>query len=71
MLSLARPLARAEAPSVERLRDVPRYLWLVLLSAFLGWMFDAAGAAMALIYVVGLVAVWFGPETKGLALRDV
>src|SRR4051812_33181604 len=26
----------------ERFRDVPRYLWLVLASAFLGWMFDAA-----------------------------
>jgi hypothetical protein len=26
---------------------------------------------VALIYVVGLVTIWFGPETSGVALRDL
>ena len=33
--------------------------------------YPAAAATVALIYVVGLVAIWFGLETKGLALRDI
>ncbi|MFF0450711.1 MFS transporter [Streptomyces sp. NPDC004609] len=33
--------------------------------------FPAAAAAVACVYVVGLVAVWFGPETAGRSLRDV
>jgi len=30
----------------------------------------AAGAMMTAIYIVGLVAIWFGPETKGVLLQD-
>jgi MFS family permease len=30
----------------------------------------AAGAMMTAIYIVGLVAIWFGPETKGVPLQD-
>jgi MFS family permease len=29
-----------------------------------------AGVFVACIYVIGLVAIWFGPETKGVPLRD-
>jgi hypothetical protein len=29
-----------------------------------------AGAYMALSYVVGLIAVWFAPETRGKPLPD-
>jgi MFS family permease len=29
-----------------------------------------AGVAVTTIYLVGLVAIWFGPETKGLPLQD-
>jgi MFS family permease len=41
MMSVAQPIATPLTQPVERFRDVPRYLWLVLISAFLGWMFDA------------------------------
>jgi len=30
----------------------------------------AAGASVTAIYLVGLVAIWFGPETRGVALQD-
>jgi predicted MFS family arabinose efflux permease len=30
----------------------------------------AAGATATAIYLVGLVAIWFGPETKGVPLQD-
>jgi predicted MFS family arabinose efflux permease len=30
----------------------------------------AAGRLIACVYVVGLVAIWFGPETKGQSLAD-
>ena len=30
----------------------------------------AAGAMMTAIYIVGFVAIWFGPETKGALLQD-
>jgi MFS family permease len=30
----------------------------------------AAGAMMTAIYIVGLVAIWFGPETKDVPLQD-
>src|SRR5215470_10715523 len=30
----------------------------------------AAGAAMTAIYLVGLIAIWFGPETRGVPLQD-
>jgi MFS family permease len=30
----------------------------------------AAGTAMTAIYLVGLIAIWFGPETKGVPLQD-
>ncbi len=29
-----------------------------------------AGSLIAAIYVVGLVAIWFAPETKGRPLED-
>jgi hypothetical protein len=31
----------------------------------------AAGRLIACIYVVGIVAIWFGPETKGQPLQDL
>ncbi len=36
----------------------------------LGGNYATAGATITLIYAVGLVAVWFGPETKDQALPD-
>jgi hypothetical protein len=30
----------------------------------------AAGAAVTAIYLVGLIAIWLGPETKGVPLQD-
>lgn len=30
----------------------------------------AAGRVVAVAYVIGLVAIWFGPETKGQRLQD-
>jgi hypothetical protein len=27
-------------------------------------------AALSLLFIVGLVAIWFGPETKGIPLED-
>jgi MFS family permease len=30
----------------------------------------AAGASVTAIYLVGLVAIWFGPETRGVPLQD-
>lgn len=32
--------------------------------------FPRAGATLAAIYLVGLLVIWFGPETKGLPLPD-
>jgi hypothetical protein len=32
--------------------------------------FPAAAKTMAFIYLVGLVVIWFGPETKGKALPE-
>jgi MFS family permease len=29
-----------------------------------------AGIAVAAIYVTGAIAIWFGPETKGVPLQD-
>jgi hypothetical protein len=30
----------------------------------------AAGAMVTVIYVVGMIAIWFGPETKGVPPQD-
>jgi hypothetical protein len=30
----------------------------------------AAGATVTSIYLVGLIAIWFGPETRGVPLQD-
>jgi MFS family permease len=30
----------------------------------------AAGATLTAIYLVGLIAIWFGPETRGVPLQD-
>jgi hypothetical protein len=31
---------------------------------------DKSGMAIAAIYFIGMVAIWFGPETKGKSLAD-
>ena len=56
----------------------PTRIWATGLSPVVGgWLvaatgsFPAAAATVAWIFVLGLVAIWFGPETKGLPLRDV
>jgi len=33
--------------------------------------YPRSSAAISLVYVVGLIAVWFGPETKGRPLQDL
>jgi MFS family permease len=40
------------------------------LVAYFGGSFAKAGAVMALVYVVGLVLIWFLPETKGQTLPE-
>jgi MFS family permease len=30
----------------------------------------AAGAIVTVVYLVGMIAIWFGPETKGVPLQD-
>lgn len=32
--------------------------------------FPAASAAVSLLFVVGMVSIWLGPETKGVPLDD-
>jgi hypothetical protein len=32
--------------------------------------FPAASAAISLLFIVGMVAIWLGPETKGIPLDD-
>src|SRR4051794_30339214 len=41
MQSTAQSVSTTATAEITRFRDVPRYLWLVLASGFLGWMFDA------------------------------
>jgi hypothetical protein len=41
----------------------------VLITAFDG-SFPKAGSVLTVIYLVGLVIIWFGPETKGKPLPD-
>jgi len=36
----------------------------------LGGSYERAGATIVLIYVVGMVAIWFAPETRGQPLPD-
>jgi len=40
------------------------------LMAFFGGSFPKAGSVLVAIYLVGVVLVWFGPETKGQPLPD-
>jgi hypothetical protein len=35
-----------------------------------GGDYAKTGAAMSAIYALGMVAVWFAPETRGRGLRD-
>jgi hypothetical protein len=39
------------------------------LIGFFDGSFAMAGSVMASIYLVGIVLIWFGPETKGQELR--
>src|SRR6476620_7826159 len=41
MQTTAHSASTAATAEITRFRDVPRYLCLVLLSGFLGWIFDA------------------------------
>jgi len=36
----------------------------------LGGTYEKAGAAIAFVYVVGMIAIWFAPETRGQPLPD-
>jgi SHS family sialic acid transporter-like MFS transporter len=40
-----------------------------LLSCYEG-SYARAGAAITLVYALGLVVIWFGPETKGKPLPE-
>ena len=40
------------------------------LTSFFGGDYGRAMAAITLIYVVGLVIIWFAPETKGKPLPE-
>jgi MFS family permease len=63
--AVASPLPRAES-AVTRLRDVPRSLWLVLLSAFLGWLFDAADVSILTLLVAPSVGNLLGTSEPRL-----
>jgi MFS family permease len=60
MTSMAQALRPAVAVPVDRFRDVPRYLWLVLISAFLGWMFDAADVTILTLVLAPSVSDLLG-----------
>ena len=51
-LSASGPPADGLVTEPERFRDVPRYLWLVFASAFLGWAFDAMDLNLLTIMLV-------------------
>ena len=36
----------------------------------LGGSYERAGATIVLVYLVGMVAIWFAPETRGKPLPD-
>ena len=36
----------------------------------LGGSYESAGGAIVLIYVIGMIAIWFAPETRGQALPE-
>ncbi|MFM8327646.1 MAG: hypothetical protein ACKN9U_22525 [Pirellulaceae bacterium] len=40
------------------------------LMAFFGNSYPRAGATLSLIYLVGMVAIWWAPETRGKPLPD-
>ena len=40
-----------------------------LMQTFSG-SYARAGAVVTLIYALGMIAIWFGPETRGLPLPD-
>lgn len=42
-------------------------LQTAMLMGFFGGSFPMAGSVLTVIYVVGLVIIWLGPETKGLS----
>jgi MFS family permease len=60
MVSLAPPLIRGQQQPAARLQDVPRALWIVLLSAFLGWLFDAADVSILTLLLVPSVGDLLG-----------
>lgn len=40
------------------------------LVGYFGGSYAQAGAVISLIYVVGMVTIWFAPETKGKPLPE-
>jgi hypothetical protein len=52
----------ASSPRSDLLRQEP------IVNAF--GSAPAAGATVTVIYLVGLIATWFGPETRGVPLQD-
>jgi hypothetical protein len=40
------------------------------LMGYVGNSYARAGAAVSLIYLVGMVLIWFAPETRGEQLPD-
>ena len=45
-------------------------LQMANLMAFFGGSYPKAGAAISLIYIVGMALIWLAPETKGCPLPD-
>jgi hypothetical protein len=38
--------------------------------AFFGGSYPHAGSTLACVYVIGMILIWFAPETKGRALPE-
>jgi hypothetical protein len=36
----------------------------------LGGTYERAGTRIALVYIIGMIAIWFAPETRGQPLPD-
>ena len=45
-------------------------LFMGQMTQFFGGDYGRAMAAITLVYVIGLVLIWFAPETKGKPLPD-
>jgi SHS family sialic acid transporter-like MFS transporter len=65
-----RATAQGIAFNIGRLLAAAGALEMGRLMQALGGSYPSAGATISLVYVAGLIVIWFAPETKGRALPD-